>query len=263
MKYVHFCMQGKGGAGKSFVANIISQYVRKLSDKTLIIDTDPLNQSLLKIKKIEPVFFDLFDKSKEEISKKKFDFILEEIVNSDADHVVIDTGSSSFVQLSSYIKGFGIIQTFNAFGYNCLFHFVVNGGSEQNEAMRLTTSFCEVFYKVLEENMDFYLDFKPLVIWFNPMPAELEFKNEFNDFYHDDDYIAVEEVLSGIVNLPIYASDGIVKSDVLSMMRDSLTFDEYMLQKFDKETGDFSIIGKQRIRNYQNQIYNSLKNIII
>lgn len=262
MKYVHFCMQGKGGSGKSFVANIISQYVKKISDKTLIIDTDPLNQSLFKIKKLNPTFFDLFDKTKEEVSKKKFDFILEEIISSDADHVVIDTGSSSFVQLSSYIKGFSIIQTLHAFGYNCLFHFVVNGGSEQNEAMRLTTSFSEVFYKVLSENMDFYSEFKPLVIWFNPMPTSLEFKNEFNDFYHDDDYIAVEEILKGIVNLPVYANDGIVKSDVLSMMRDSLTFDEYMLQKFNKETGDFSIISKQRIKTYQNQVFNSLKEII-
>ena len=45
MKTVHFVMQGKGGASKSFVANLIAQYIQQLNPNNLVLGIDPLNQS--------------------------------------------------------------------------------------------------------------------------------------------------------------------------------------------------------------------------
>lgn len=45
MKTIHFVLQGKGGAGKSFIASILAQYMKELDHDNLVLDTDPLNQS--------------------------------------------------------------------------------------------------------------------------------------------------------------------------------------------------------------------------
>ena len=264
MKYVHILLQGKGGAGKSFAANLLSQFVRSLDPDSLVIDIDPLNQSTYKIKSLNALFFNVLNDRKDDIDKTLFDKIIDEaILESDADHIVIDTGSSSFVQLSTYIDQFKIIQSLSAFGYVVLFHFVVNGGSEQDEAMKLTTEFCNIFYNIMStEDPDFYSEQKPLVIWFNPMPTKVIFDNEYGDFYHDPNYIAVSDILRGCINLPVYSNDGVVKKDIMTMMKHSLTFNEFYQQKYNKETGEFGLISKQRIKTYQSEVNAALKAII-
>ncbi|MGX9935346.1 nucleotide-binding protein [Advenella kashmirensis] len=46
MKTVHFVMQGKGGAGKTFTASILAQYLAQKTGKPIhCFDTDPINKS--------------------------------------------------------------------------------------------------------------------------------------------------------------------------------------------------------------------------
>lgn len=255
MKYVHFVLQGKGGAGKSFIASIIAQYIKDLDKDNLVLDTDPLNQSLHKIKGIESEFINILDINREDIDHKQFDIIMEKIIGTDATHTVIDTGSNSFLQLCNYIKRQKIIASLYGFGFQTKFHFVINGGSEQNEAIKLMTEFSAVLYDIVSLDNDFYDTHKPLVIWLNPMPAPLKFNNQFDSIYHDPCYLLMDSLIDGIIHIPKYHSDGLLKHDVFAMRDNLLTFAEFLQQPYDTQKGLYGIISKQRIVNYRRQMY--------
>ena len=258
MKTVHFVMQGKGGAGKSFVANLIAQYIKQLNPNNLVLDTDPLNQSLFKMKGLGCEFINILNEEKDDINQNKFDEIFQRALTSEAEHIVIDTGSSSFLQLSTYIKKQNIITFLEDIGYKAKFHFVVNGGSEQNEAMKLTIEFANILYELEALNKGYYKDYKPLVLWLNPMPDKLKFDNANNSIIEDQIYLSLEYLIHVIVALPVYSQDGIVKSDIFSMVENLLTFDEFYKQEFDREKCNFSIIAKSRMKTYQKTVYDAI-----
>lgn len=261
MGIVHFVMQGKGGAGKSFVANILGQYAKQLDVNNLIIDTDPLNQSLYKIKGLNCEFINILNVQKDDIDQKKIDEIIECALSSSAEHIVIDTGSSAFLQLSTYIKKQNVIALLEGIGYQTKFHFVVNGGSEQNEAMKLTLEFANILSEIEDLNRGCYHSYKPLVLWLNPMPDQLKFDNEQNDIYKDSSYILLEPLLDTVICLPIYSQDAVVKRDVFSMKDNLLTFDEFYQQPYDKEAGQFGFMAKARMKDFQKNIYKSIEPI--
>lgn len=260
MKYVHFVLQGKGGAGKSFVASIIAQYIKELDSNNLVLDTDPLNQSLHKIKGLDCEFINILDENREDIDQTQFDRIIEKIIDTDARHTLIDTGSNSFLQLCNYIKQQYIITTLDGLGFKTKFHFVINGGSEQNEAIKLTTEFAAILYEIDQTYDGYYEDNKPLVIWLNPMPAPLKFDNAGN-FYSDQSYQLMEYLINGVIHIPTYHSNGLLKHDVFAMRNNLLTFAEFLQQPYDTQKGLYGIISKQRIVNYKRQMYQMMKSI--
>lgn len=255
MKHVHFVLQGKGGAGKSFVASIIAQYLQELDTNNLALDTDPLNQSLFKIKGINCKFIDILDANREDIDHTRFDAVIQRIIQVNADHVVIDTGSNSFLQLSNYIKSQNIIFLLEELGYKAKFHFVINGGSEQNEAIKLTTEFANILYHIESLQNGYYDYYKPLVIWLNPMPSPLKFNNNENSIYEDSVYQLLEPLINGIIHLPKYHPNGLVKGDIFSMRDNFLTFNEFIQQAFDPKHERFNIVAHHRIKRYQRDIY--------
>lgn len=101
--------------------------------------------------------------------------MIETIIDREATHTVVDTGSNSFLQFCNYLKRHQIVTILDGFGFKVKFHFVINGGSEQNEAVKLTTEFASMLYAIDSEHDRYYEDYKPLVIWLNPMPAPLNF----------------------------------------------------------------------------------------
>lgn len=259
MKTFHFVMQGKGGSGKSFVANLIGQYIKQLDLNNLILDTDPLNQSLYKIKGLNCQFINILNDKRDDIDQSKFDQIIQKVLASDADHIVIDTGSSAFLQLCTYIKKQQIIELLDSMGYLTKFHFIINGGSEQNEAMKLTIEFANTLYHIENQNKGYYEHYKPLVLWLNPMPDKLKFNN--NNIYEDSSYQLMESLIDLIIYIPSYSQDGLLKKDIFSMRDNFLTFDEFYQRDYDDQTRHFSIVSKHRMKIYQRNIYAAMESI--
>lgn len=263
MKYVHFVMQGKGGAGKSFVSSLIAEYIKDLNTNNLVLDTDPLNQSLLKIKKLNCVFVDILDKSKEHINHNQFDIIIQKIIDSNSDHVLIDTGSSSFIQLCAYINHQNVIQTLDQLGYQCKFHFVINGGSEQQESINLTIGFASLLYDFDPEfSTNTYNDYKPLIIWLNPMPEPLKFNNPNNSFLEDPSYAALEYLVDGIINLPIYPNDRVLRDDIFTLKENCFTFAEFQEQKYIENENHYTIMAKIRVKKFKEEIDSYLEPLL-
>ena len=97
----HFFLQGKGGTGKSTTACFLAQYLLDQGSKVLCIDTDPVNRSLSMFPRFDAKGINLMENSR--INRHNYGDIMTEIAGTDADHVLVDNGASSFVSFSNYL----------------------------------------------------------------------------------------------------------------------------------------------------------------
>ena len=100
MPHTHFVLQGKGGVGKSFVANLLAQSFVARGTPALCIDTDPVNGTLHAFTSLGVQRINILEG--DEINTRAFDTLIEKIAQSKTD-VIVDNGASSFVPLSHYL----------------------------------------------------------------------------------------------------------------------------------------------------------------
>lgn len=97
---VHIVSQAKGGVGKSLVAKCIAEFCFATGRRPLCFDADPSNQTLSNIGALDVTVLDLVEDG--EIKRRNFDDLVEAVA-SNTGPFVIDTGSSSFHALWSYV----------------------------------------------------------------------------------------------------------------------------------------------------------------
>ena len=132
MSQVHFILQGKGGVGKTFVSTMFAQYSKKSGKETLCLDTDPVNASFSGFKGLDVITVDIMTGNNLDVGK--FDSLIETILSTNKD-VVIDTGASTFLPLSSYLEDSDAISILMDAGKKVLLHVVLTGGQSQNDSM--------------------------------------------------------------------------------------------------------------------------------
>jgi len=94
MKTVHFVMQGKGGAGKTFTASILAQYLAQKTGKPIhCFDTEPINKSFSQMAALNVDLINILTE-KGEVDPRQFDTLIEKIVSQDGTGV-IDNGATS------------------------------------------------------------------------------------------------------------------------------------------------------------------------
>ena len=131
MSTLHFVLQGKGGVGKSFAAVLFAQYLRERGLQVSCFDGDPLNQTFfgfaaLNVKKLD--FLEATEKGRR-INPRRFDDLVEEIAQQPAEsHVIVDTGSSSFVALVHYLVAHDVFSVLSKLGHEVVVHTIVTGG---------------------------------------------------------------------------------------------------------------------------------------
>jgi CO dehydrogenase nickel-insertion accessory protein CooC1 len=81
MKQVHLTLQGKGGVGKSFVASIVTQYLRSRGDTVVIVDTDPVNATLAGYQAFNTQRLELMEGGS--LIERNFDRLMEQVVADD------------------------------------------------------------------------------------------------------------------------------------------------------------------------------------
>jgi hypothetical protein len=101
---VHVFSQTKGGVGKSVGAKCTAEFCvstgRRPGRRPLSFDADPSNQTLARIGALDVTVLDLLEDG--EIKRRNFDDLVEAVA-SNTGPFVIDTGSSSFHALWSYV----------------------------------------------------------------------------------------------------------------------------------------------------------------
>ena len=96
----HIVTQGKGGVGKSVIANLLAQYIIKMGRPLKCVDTDPVNKTFSYFKALNVTCLELIEE--QEINTLNFDALYEIGKDNETD-VVVDNGASSFLPLNNYM----------------------------------------------------------------------------------------------------------------------------------------------------------------
>ena len=168
MRQIHLILQGKGGVGKSLSASILCQYLLSQGKELLAIDTDPVNRTLTGYKTLPVQKLELL--KGDDIDRRKFDHLIEYILESKGD-VVVDNGAATFVPLCSYLKENQTIDFLTAAGLQVFIHTLFTGGQALKDTTDGLVSLLSHFPEV------------PIVIWLNRYFGEIVYDDkQFEDF---------------------------------------------------------------------------------
>lgn len=215
-KNVHIVMQAKGGVGKTFISWVMGQYLREKHPKLLVVDTDPSNQSLSIYKSLKPIFVDLLE-GKRNIEVGSLDKLFE-LISSTEDDLVIDTGSSSFVQLNTFLTLERADEVLTSINCNVFIHVPIVGGESRKECL----SKLESLIKNVPNAM--------FIAWINNYPSQV-----FSPIAKDDEPTSFEETevfkiyksrFRCIIVLPAFPEDTSGKTLKL-ISQNGWTFDDF------------------------------------
>lgn len=131
---LHLVMQSKGGAGKSVVSYILSQYLlnRLGRENVHIVDIDPNNKTLSKFKALDVEQINILKDDGSVIDQSKFDQFIENFFESKGGSTyVVDTGSGEHLELNNYLLTMNMAELLQENGKILYIHVpIVYGDSE-------------------------------------------------------------------------------------------------------------------------------------
>jgi len=238
---VHIILQGKGGVGKSYVSSLLAQYLLSKGVDLFCVDTDPVNATFTAYNSLKVAHVDILDDSQSNIVQRKFDTVMEKIIETDA-NFVMDNGSSSFLSLSAYLAENGIFDLLNETGKDIYVHTVIIAGQERD----ITYSGFETLTKRVNSNAK-------IVVWENELHGPV-LTDEGTKFADMDLYKANKSKVAGIVKIAHQTSDTFV-TDIQLMTSKHLTLNDV------KETTDFGLISKSRIHRTITDVFAELDKV--
>ncbi len=226
MKNINLILQGKGGAGKSFVALCLCEFFRQNDRKRSVIDTDPVNPTLYSYKTLDSTLIRMMDEG--EIDHRSFDAIVESIIEAeDETHFVIDTGATTFLPLLKYLDENGVLDLLREHDCEVAIHTIVSGGG----AIDATLSCVEKIFQVFPKQR--------VVIWKNEYSGRVE-KNG-KPFEEMRVFKQNEERIYGVATLEQRTGSSF-NYDIQQMIEARLTFSEAI------ESDRFGLMARQRIK---------------
>jgi len=235
MKTVHFVMQGKGGAGKTFTSSILAQYLAQKTGKPVhCFDTDPVNKSFSQMAALNVDLINILT-SKGEIDPRQFDPLIEKILTLDGTGV-IDNGATTFVPLLAYLNENGVVDFLRGSGTTVYIHVPLLGG----QALSDTVLALATVLKSLNTHT---------VVWFNNYQGQVV--KEIRDFHEMGVYKNHKGLIRGLVDIADRTKDTF-GADIRSMTSQNLTFDEVA------KSDQFFIMSKQRIVMFKRGIFEQL-----
>jgi len=130
---IHIILQSKGGVGKSFVALHLAQHFTNQSVPTAVFDSDPATPTLANYQALKARYINFM--RDDDLDMKQLDVLPNEIVEASRQVVVLDTGSSNFIPLVSYLKSNRILEVFAELGRRVVIHSVLVGGAGARETL--------------------------------------------------------------------------------------------------------------------------------
>ncbi|QUS59109.1 hypothetical protein [Pseudovibrio brasiliensis] len=237
MKYVNIVLQGKGGAGKSFVSLCLSEFFRHKERKLIAIDTDPVNPTLHSYKALNCNLIRMMDNG--EIDHRSFDQIIEGILEAEEDsHFVIDTGATTFLPMLKYLDENGVLDLLQDNECEVAIHTVVSGGG----AIDATLSCVDKIFKVFPK--------QKIIIWKNEYSG-LAAKNDkpFEDLKIFKDNI---ERIYAVPTLKQRTGSSF-NFDIQQMIEKRKTFSEAINDEA------FGLMSRQRLKMVQNDVFSQLE----
>ncbi len=232
MPNTHFVLQGKGGVGKSFVANLLAQSFVARGTPALCIDTDPVNGTLHAFSSLNVQRINILEG--DEINTRQFDLLIELISKAKTD-VVVDNGASSFVPLAHYLLSNEVPAILADLGHAVVVHTVITGGEMLMPTLAGFASLVTQFPATV-----------PFVVWLNPYHGVIDYEGK--GFTDTKVYKENKARVVGIVQIPDVKKEtfGI---DIENMLKARRTFGE------EQQAKGVVLMAKQRLKIFERNAF--------
>lgn len=238
MKLCNLILMSKGGVGKSFISWVLAQYGVAKGYSTYCADTDPGNPTFAGYQALQVQYIDIAN-DEMQIDRLRFDDLVENIAAHDG-YSVIDTGSTTFFPLMSYITEARTFDTLKEEGVRVLIHVPIVGGSAVKETLA-------ALQKILE------CTDAEVVIWLNGYFGTVELNGK--PITETQLYKKYQGRVVGVVNIKTRASDTF-GMDFSNLLGNKLTFDEISSHKF-------KLSEKQRFVEVRRELFDQLDTVIV
>ncbi|MBV8525171.1 MAG: hypothetical protein JOY71_24125 [Acetobacteraceae bacterium] len=235
----HFVLQGKGGAGKSFIASLITQYLTDKGRLEALFDTDPVNGSIQKVKALNAKEVELLNRNA--LNVKAVDQLIEHIVTATKD-IVVDNGAASFLPLSRYLIENDIAGIIARKGAQMVVHTVVNGGGNGMDTLKGLDALIRHFAPAAE-----------IVCWVNEFFGPARFEGV--DFEQTKVYLDNQGKLLGLVYLRKLDPE-MFEPNLLEMLERKMTFAEAAA------SDHFMLMEKSRLSQIKQDIWDQLDRVL-
>lgn len=233
MKVCNIILMSKGGVGKSFTAWVLAQWAKDKNHDMYCADTDPGNPTFAGYQALNVEYIDIAN-DEMQINRSRFDDLIDNIAGHDG-FSVIDTGSTTFFPLMSYISEARTLNALKNEGVRVILHVPIVGGSATKETMA-------AFAKVLEST-----DVE-VVVWLNGKYGAVELNGK--PITETQIYKKYETRVLGLVNVKTRAEDTFGE-DFSTLLGNKLTFAEVDKQRF-------KLSQRQRFAEVRRELYDEL-----
>ncbi|HGJ5865852.1 conjugal transfer protein TraL [Arsenophonus nasoniae] len=236
---INFILQGKGGVGKSFISSILAQYFKDYHkyNNVIVADTDPVNSTTAKIKRLNAEIIKISENNK--IIQSKFDSMFESILTSNNYTFVVDNGASTFLPLLQYFADNCVMEMFNNINTDVYIHTIIVGGQAQADTIEGFESISELIKGTKVKIIIWFNEFQGVPTIENIPIIDTKFLNNNSD------------LLAGAVIIKDRKSDA-YDDDIKKMTSMSLTLEEI------KSSEQFMLMSKSRLHRVFNDIYQQL-----
>lgn len=240
MKEVHFVTQSKGGVGKSFVAMLLAQYLQDhAEDKLFCFDTDPDNPIFAGYQALKAKYINIKADDRPVINIKKFDGLLDTLID-DKGIAVIDTGTSTFDPLMTYIAEANVDAMLINENVRMVMHVPLNGGQAKNECIK---GLARVLSSIDAQ----------VVVWLNEH-LHGEIQEQGKPFEEFEICNAYRNKIAGMVRIPVMNADT-YGDDIKQMTEHNATFHEVA------KSADFGRWTRTRLAEFRNIIWAELDRV--
>jgi hypothetical protein len=233
MKEFHCILQTKGGIGKSVAAAWLAQYFFNQGREVVAIECDQSNRTLSRYERLQTERLDLLDKD-QQIDRRRFDALMERLVDDADPTLIMDNGQASFVPLTRYLVECDALSLLREAGRQSFVHCVVTGGQLGPSTL-----------SGLEQVLGALADSAEIVVWrnahFGPIDEEA----------YQKIVAASGTELPEPVHLERWSQP--FEDDVQEMLQSFLTFEEAI------QSPDLGLMTRQRLAMVQRRIFGDLQ----
>lgn len=214
------------------IAVMLYQALGHFGKDVMVYDTDPVNATLSSFREFRVTPVDVMKDGN--IDARKFDVLLEALVNAPAEsHVIVDNGASSFIALGAYLAENDFLPLLEEQGHRVIFHSIVTGGQALGDTIQGLARMALGFPS------------SPIVVWLNPFFGDITIDGKgFEEFKI---YKKYSSQFHALIELPL-GNKALIGKDL----------EELFVKRQSFEAGingsSTSIAVKARLRRYWNQI---------
>ncbi len=238
MAKVNIMLQGKGGVGKSVVSSLLAQKAQSNGKSLDAHDTDPVNATFSNYKGLKVGFVDIVKDG--EVDPSLFDKLMEDIINSKSEEIVIDNGASCFLPLSQYIEATGAIEILKEMGHEVFIHTIVTGG----QALKDTLAGLDQLCTLLGDSG------AKIVVWKNEFWGAIE--DQGKSFEEMAVYKKHKKAIHSVVTIPELNPKKLFQDVFSEMLKKKMTFSEA------RESSEFDVLKKSRLHRIEKQLFEAM-----